>query len=137
LQPLLAVALTALLAGCAPAPAAPTQSRATKPASKAAPAGELTDEARTGRQLFVNEGCVACHRAPGVPEATGTIGPNLGGIGNPSSRPRIAGVIDNRPDNLKRWLLNPQSVKPGTAMPNVNLTDDQATSLVAFLETLQ
>ena len=41
------------------------------------------------------------------------------------------------PDDLKKWVLNPPAVKPGTAMPNVGLTDDEATNIVAFLETLK
>ena len=44
---------------------------------------------------------------------------------------------NNGPDDLKRWILNPPAVKPGTAMPNLGLTDDEATKIVAYLETLK
>ena len=98
---------------------------------------ELSPEATIGRQLFLSKGCVACHRAPGVPEAVGTVGPNLKGIANASAHPKIAGTLDNTPDNLKRWLMNPAAVKPGTSMPNLGLTDAEGTSLIAFLETLK
>ena len=56
-----------------------------------------------------------------------------------ASRKTIAGgaVPNNGPDDLKRWIMNPPGVKPGTAMPNYNLTDDQATKIVAYLETLK
>jgi cytochrome c2 len=98
---------------------------------------ELSPEAATGQQLFVSKGCVACHRAPGVPEAVGTVGPNLRGVGNTSAHPKIAGTLDNTPDNLKRWLMNPSGAKPGTSMPSLGLTDAEATSLTTFLETLK
>lgn len=87
-----------------------------------------------GKQLFVARGCVACHRAPGVSEAVGTAGPNLAGF---ASRPKIAAVIDHTPANTKRWLMNPAALKPGTAMPNLGLNDEDATNLTAFLETLK
>ena len=66
----------------------------------------------------------------------GQVGPNLGGV---ASRTKIAAgaVTINSPDDLKKWILNPAALKPGTAMPNVGLTDDEATKIVAFLETLK
>ena len=116
----------ALVAACQATPAAPTE----------APVA-LGPEASEGKSLFVSRGCVACHRAPNVPEAQGTIGPNLRGVGNPSSHPKIAAVTDNTPDNMVRWLMNPQAVKPGTAMPSIGLSEADARKLTAFLETLK
>jgi len=87
-----------------------------------------------GRALFVSKGCVACHTVEGVPGATGKVGPELTTI---ASRPQIAGVVENTPDNLKRWLKNPPGLKPGTAMPNLGLTDEEVDNLVAFLLTLK
>jgi cytochrome c1 len=73
---------------------------------------------------------------PNVPGAQGQIGPSLAGL---ASRNRIAGgaVPNNGPDDLKRWIMNPPALKPGTAMPNLGLTDDEATKIVAYLETLK
>jgi cytochrome c1 len=64
------------------------------------------------------------------------VGPSLAGV---ASRPKIAGgaVPNSGPDDLKKWILNPPALKPGTAMPNVGLTDDEATKIVAYLETLK
>ena len=86
--------------------------------------------------LIVQKGCGGCHTIPGVPGANANVGPNLAGV---ASRKTIAGgaVPNNGPDDLKRWILNPPAVKPGTAMPNLGLTDDEATTIVAFLETLR
>jgi cytochrome c len=92
--------------------------------------------AALGQQLIATKPCVGCHTIPGVPGATGTVGPNLAGV---ASRTKIAGgVVPNTgPDDLKKWILNPSALKPGTAMPNVGLTDDEATKIVAYLETLK
>ncbi len=109
-------------------PAAP----AATPAGAAAPA-EL---ATAGRALLAQKGCGGCHVIPGVPGAAGTVGPSLAGI---AGRTTIAGgaVPVRSPDDLKRWILNPAALKPGTAMPNLGLSDDEATKIVAYLETLK
>lgn len=90
-----------------------------------------------GKQLFSTKGCVGCHKVKEVPGAVGEVGPPLDGIGNTSAHPRIAGVLENNPDNLKRWLANPPGVKPGTQMPNLGLSAREVDSLVAFLQTLK
>ena len=97
----------------------------------------MSPEAAAGRQLFVAKGCGACHRAPGIAEAQGTIATNLRGVGNPAAHPMIAGVLDNTPENMQRWLSNPSQVKPGTAMPNLSLTPDEVSKLTALLETFK
>jgi cytochrome c oxidase subunit 2 len=108
----------------APAPAAPPQP---------APGG---GDPAVGAQLIVQKGCPACHTIPGIPGANGTIGPNLGGV---ASRTSIAGgaVPNNGPNDLKAWIMNPPALKPGTIMPNLGLTDQEATNIVAYLETLK
>jgi cytochrome c len=128
-----AALLTLTLAACtgggastAPTPAPPK------------PGAPTPDPAQVdaGKQLVAQKGCGGCHVIPDVPGATGVVGPNLAGV---ASRPTIAGgaVPNNGPDDLKRWIQNPPGVKPGTAMPNLNLTDDETTKITAFLETLR
>jgi cytochrome c len=92
--------------------------------------------AALGAQIIATKPCVGCHTIPGIPGANGQVGPNLAGV---ASRPKIAGgaVPNGGPDDLKKWILNPPALKPGTAMPNVGLTDDEATNIVAYLETLK
>jgi cytochrome c2 len=114
------------LVGCQNAPSQPP-----------AKAVELTGAAAEGKEVFVAKGCVACHRAPNLPEAQGTLGPNLAGIGNSTAHPKIAAAVDNTPENMKRWLQEPQKVKPGSAMPSLGLTDAEAANLTAFLETFK
>jgi len=89
-----------------------------------------------GAMLIQQKGCGTCHTIPGIPGASGTVGPNLAGV---ASRTSIAGgvVPNNGPDDLKRWIMNPPALKPGTIMPNLGLTDQEATNIVAYLETLK
>jgi cytochrome c2 len=105
-------------------------------AAGGAPVVEPGSPAAEGQMIIASEPCVGCHTIPGIPGATGTVGPNLGGV---ASRTKIAGgaVNNTGPDDLKKWILNPPALKPGTLMPNVGLTDDQATKIVAYLELLK
>ena len=41
------------------------------------------------------------------------------------------------PENLRLWLANPQKEKPGSVMPNLGLSNDEITALVAYLQTLR
>jgi cytochrome c2 len=97
------------------------------------PAPNVPGDPNTGRILIQARGCGGCHTVSGVPGATGVAGPNLSNV---ALRPTLAGdSIPNSPDNLERWLLDPPSVKPGTTMPNLGLSDQDARDLVAFLES--
>lgn len=49
----------------------------------------------------------------------------------------IAGVVENTPENLIRWIQNPSAVKPGTAMPTVCVTEAEARDISANLYTLK
>lgn len=124
----------------APVPATPTGGgpvpNPTLPAGLGgAPAGNTPAE--RGKSLITSKGCIACHTIKDVPGAVGTTGPALDGMGDPAKHPRIAGVLDNNPANLRRWLQNPPGVKAGTAMPNLNLSPSELDNLIAFIGTLK
>jgi cytochrome c len=89
---------------------------------------------KIGEHLIYTYGCGSCHVIPGVAEAIGTVGPPLRGFG---SRTYIAGVLVNTPENLFRWLSKPQDVDPGTAMPDLGVSDVQARDIGAYLYTLR
>lgn len=142
--PFLIALVAAACAAPAPVPATPVgvgalQPTATYPGGArpgALAAGPVSPE--TGKQLFATRGCVACHIVRSVPGAVGEVGPALDGVGDSANRPKIAGgVLDNSPENMKRWIMNPPALKPGTQMPNLNLASREADSLVAFLQTLK
>lgn len=77
--------------------------------------------------------CSACHTVPGVPGAVGNVGPSLKGI---ARQQIIAGKLPNNPANMVRWLMHPQQVWPGNAMPEMGLTQDQARKIASYLFTL-
>jgi cytochrome c1 len=52
-------------------------------------------------------------------------------------RSYIAGQLVNSPDNLVRWIMDPQGVEPGTAMPNLGVVPVVARDMAAYLYTLQ
>jgi cytochrome c1 len=90
--------------------------------------------AARGKQLIRQYDCGSCHTIPGVTEARGMVGPPLLFFGR---RTYIAGELPNNPDNLVRWLVSPQSIEPGTAMPTLGLNESQARDIAAYLYTLE
>jgi cytochrome c oxidase subunit II len=96
------------------------------------PAVEDSDVA-AGRRIFESEACVNCHAITGTP-ARGTYGPDLTHL---MSRATIAaGAADNTPENLREWIKDPDSFKPGAHMPAMQLSDQQINQVVAYLTTL-
>ena len=90
--------------------------------------------AERGRVAIRAFGCGSCHTIPGVRGANAFVGPNLDGI---ASRSYIAGVLPNDPENMVRWLKNPQAVDNKTAMPNLNVSDRDARDIAEYLYRLK
>jgi len=86
-----------------------------------------------GKAIIDNKGCGSCHVIPGIHGARGLVGPPLYFW---SRRTMIAGELPNTPENLITWIKDPKSVEPGTAMPDLGLTDQQARDAAAYLYTL-
>jgi len=91
-------------------------------------------DAGRGAKLIQAFGCAACHTVPGIRQAVGNVGPPLTRFGD---RTYIAGMLRNNPQNLLRWIRDPQGVVPGNAMPNMGVTDAQARDIAAYLYTLR
>ena len=89
-----------------------------------------------GEQVFLANTCVSCHTIRGLSGASGTVGPDLTHVG---SRTTLgAGVVGNTPQNLRAWISDPQTVKPGVLMPAYqSLSSTDLDALVAYLESLQ
>jgi len=98
-------------------------------------AAELTggDPGR-GPAAMRHYGCGACHSIPGVAAARGQVGPLLDHI---ASRPTLAGELPNTPENLMRWIRDPQGIQPGTAMPTLGVTERDGRDIAAYLYTLR
>lgn len=102
------------------------------------PAPHLADDDR-GRALLGDKACTLCHRFTGVP--------------NIPPPPRLPVPLDDaqlqrglaqapdlrftrermRPAALLAWLRDPAREKPGTPMPTIPLTDDEARAIAAYL----
>ena len=98
--------------------------------AQAAPVGD----SERGKAAIERYACVSCHVIPGVPNPGSNVGPPLKKIG---TRGYIAGVLANTPENMVRWLRNPPAVDPRTAMPNLNVTEQDAKDIAAYLYTLK
>jgi cytochrome c oxidase subunit 2 len=100
-----------------------------------APAARVASPlAARGEEVFFRHTCAACHAITGT-TASGQVGPSLTQLG--SRRTLAAGVLENNPENLARFLLDPQAVKPGIRMPDTQLSEPEARALAAYLESLK
>jgi cytochrome c2 len=90
--------------------------------------------AARGAAAIARYGCGSCHIIPGVSGASGLVGPPLSGIG---SRTYVAGVLQNTPPNMIRWIENPPAVDEHTVMPALGVTHQDAIDIAGYLYTLK
>jgi mono/diheme cytochrome c family protein len=91
-------------------------------------------DAERGKRAIHQYACLTCHAIPGLVGAHAPVGPPLDGI---ASRAVIAGTLPNTPENLARWLRAPRQVNPGSAMPDLGVTERDARDITAYLSTLK
>ena len=96
----------------------------------AVPGGDV----EAGRQAIQSWGCGSCHTIPGVPGAYGKVGPKLEQM---AEQTYIAGMLPNNPDNLIRWIMDPQEIQPGNAMPDTGVTETMARNMAAYLYSIR
>jgi len=96
--------------------------------------GDVASEI-SGRRLFMESGCAACHRVEGT-EANGLVGPDLSYVG---SRLTLgAGILPNNRGTMIGWIGDSQSIKPGNRMPSYDmLSADELEAIAIWLEHLQ
>lgn len=80
-----------------------------------------------GQALFVAKGCLTCHRFPPLEGERRDYF-----VGFMEEAPRLADY-QNDPTFLRAWLRDPSAVRPGTPMPNLKLSEEEITALIAFL----
>jgi cytochrome c oxidase subunit II len=87
-----------------------------------------------GRHVFETQACMNCHTIQGT-AATGRFGPDLTHL---MSRDTLAsGAMDNTKENLREWIRNPDTFKPGVLMPAMQLDNQQLDQVTAYLATLK
>ena len=111
-------ALTTVLAGCD---------------SGAKPPPGVQGDPDLGKLALTQYACQSCHKIPGVIGSEVFVGRPLEGL---ARRRFIAGNLLNNQDNLIRWIRDPQSVYPETAMPNLGVSEKDARNISAYLLTL-
>lgn len=87
-----------------------------------------------GKASFLAQTCVNCHSVRGTP-ARGTYAPDLTHL--MSRRTLAAGMVPNSPDELRRWVDDPQQIKPGCLMPAFGLSKTDRDLIVGYLMTLR
>ena len=95
-----------------------------------------------GRELFQSKTCFSCHTVRGNHQGGSAAYPDLTHFGSRTTL--AAGLLDNEPDQLARWLLYPNDVKPGNRMwtegylkNKIELSQDDVRALVAYLMSLK
>jgi cytochrome c oxidase subunit 2 len=88
-----------------------------------------------GQELFLTNGCGACHTVRGTP-ADGVVGPDLTHVGSRLSLG--AGILPNDPEAFLRWIAHTEDVKPGVHMPAFGmLPPEDVRALAAYLDGLE
>jgi cytochrome c2 len=86
-----------------------------------------------GRQKLAQHSCVSCHMIPGVPNANGTLAPSLASW---SKHPKLLDSYPNTPANLESWLQHPSHFKPGTTMPDMDVSPRDSRDMAAYLYSI-
>jgi cytochrome c len=102
--------------------------------SEQAAARKTGGDPRRGAEIIRRNGCGACHTIPGIEGAMGRLGPDLGGV---ALRVQIAERVPNTPDNMIRWIRNPQKIDKYTSMPNAGIGERDARDISAYLYSLK
>jgi cytochrome c oxidase subunit 2 len=90
--------------------------------------------AQEGRRVFFANSCVNCHTIRGT-SALGAFGPDLTHL---MSRETLAsGATPNTPETLRAWVRDPQKLKVGCLMPNMQMSDTEVDQIVSYLQTLK
>lgn len=93
------------------------------------------ENAGNGYRSFISNGCGACHTIRGT-EAAGTLGPDLTHMG--SRQTIAAGILPNTEEAIRRFIAEPQIVKPGSRMPSFGMIPEADLQAIgSYLKGLQ
>ncbi|WP_332848122.1 c-type cytochrome [Massilia sp. S19_KUP03_FR1] len=93
----------------------------------------LAGDALRGKTALGQYACQSCHLIPGVTGSKTYVGPQLASFGRQN---KIAGQLVNSQANLVRWITDPKGVDPATAMPDLDVAQQDAVDMAAYLATL-
>jgi len=91
-------------------------------------------DAERGRAAIELHGCGSCHFIPGIPGARALVAAPLTHM---RSRSFVGGVVQNTPQNIIKWIVNPKAVDPMTAMPNLGVSEKDSQDIATYLYSLQ
>ncbi len=114
--------------------AAATMLACGSPSNRTAGADLRGGNAARGKAESERYGCNACHAIGGLPDPTVAAVAPITGIANQAY---IAGTLANTPANLVRWIQFPQETKPGTAMPDLAVSESDARDIATYLYSLR
>jgi len=108
-------------------------------------ASEANGDAANGKELFMANGCPACHGVTNGDDAK--VGPNLVGVvgRKAGTTQSLLGPSDNlkkygvtwSTETLDEFLANPSAKVPGTAMAGILTDPQQRADVIAYLATLK
>jgi len=108
-------------------------------------ASGLIGDAAKGEELFMTNGCPACHGV--TPADTAKVGPSLFGVvgRQAGTSPSLLGASENlkkygviwSAETLDEFLINPDAKVPGTPMTGVLADPQQRADVIAYLSTLK
>lgn len=108
------LALAGLLAGCGPT----------------RPAPGIQGDPERGMIALTQYACHSCHAVPSIAGSKVYVGRPLADM---AERRYIAGKLPNNQHNLARWIMDPQAIDPGNAMPNMGVSERDAIDISAYL----
>lgn len=96
-----------------------------------------TSTAQEGQQIF-NKSCISCHAVTPsntTPEKA-RLAPNLTNFGD---RSRVAGILPHTKEEVKNWIKNPETYKPGNKMTGKypQMSEEQLNALTEYLMGLK
>ena len=94
------------------------------------PAPGIQGDPERGRIALTQYACQTCHIMPTIAGSKVYVGRPLDDV---AARRYIAGKLPNNQDNLVRWIMDPQSIDPATAMPAMGVSERDAIDISAYL----
>jgi len=91
---------------------------------------QIATSVERGKLAIAQYACQSCHQIPGTIGGRVRVGPALDDY---ETHQYIAGHLPNTPANLARWLRATHEIKPDSAMPELGVSEQDATDIAAYL----